>query len=146
MRSLMPVDEVVFLGPDGLYAQAFIDGSGDASNGAFLTFAGFPTTELEGPGKDFHDRLEEILGHTPDAYSTYSYDVVAAVIQAIDKVGEKDRGKIRDALMATKDFRSLVGKTWSFTETGDIDNPTMSVNEIKPNDEGKLEVQIMELI
>src|ERR687898_2120581 len=36
MRSLMPADQVIFLGPDGLFTQAFIDGAGDASNGAFL--------------------------------------------------------------------------------------------------------------
>ena len=138
MRSLMPADEVIFLGPDGLYAQAFIDGAGDAAKGAYITFAGLPPTELEGPGADFATRMTEILGHAPDAYAIYSYDSTVAVIQAIDQVGEKDRGKILDAMMGTKNFKSLVGKTWSFTETGDIDTPSMSVNQIQPNDEGKL--------
>ena len=49
MRSLMPADEVTFLGPDGLINQAFIDGAGDAAEGAFITFAGLPPAELEGP-------------------------------------------------------------------------------------------------
>ncbi len=59
MRGLMPADEVIFLGPDGLITQAFIDGAGDAAEGAFLTFAGLPPDELEGPGADLrhpHDR------------------------------------------------------------------------------------------
>jgi branched-chain amino acid transport system substrate-binding protein len=146
MRSLMPADQVIFLGPDGLFAQAFIDGAGDASEGAFITFAGLPPTSLTGPGADFNTRMTEIVGHTPDAYSTYSYDSTVAVIQAIDQVGEKDRAKILEALMATKDFTSLVGKTWAFTETGDIDAPSMSVNEIKPNDEGVLAVTFLEAI
>src|ERR671916_1643578 len=146
MRGLMPADEVIFLGPDGLFAQAFIDGAGDASNGAFLTFAGLPTNELEGPGADFFTRMSEILGHAPDGYSTYSYDCTVAIIQAIDQVGEKDREKILDTLMGTTNFTSLVGKTWSFTETGDIDNPSMSVNEIKPNDEGELAITFLEVI
>jgi branched-chain amino acid transport system substrate-binding protein len=137
---------VVFLGPDGLFTQAFIDGAGDASNGAFLTFAGLPTNELKGPGEDYFKRMSEILGHAPDGYSTYSYDSTIAVIQAIDKAGEKDRGKILEALMGTTNFTSLVGKTWSFTETGDIDTPSMSVNEIKPNDEGKLAITFLEVI
>ena len=101
-----------------MFTQAFIDGAGDASNGAFLTFAGLPTNELKGPGEDYFKRMSEILGHAPDGYSTYSYDSTVAVIQAIDKAGEKDRGKILDALMGTTNFTSLVGKTWSFTETG----------------------------
>jgi branched-chain amino acid transport system substrate-binding protein len=146
MRSLMPVDDVIFLGPDGLDAQALIEGAGDAANGGFITFAGVPPAELKGPGADFASRLGEILGHTPDAYSTYSYESTVAVIQAIDAVGEKDRGKILDALMATKDFTGLVGNTWFFTETGDTDALTMSVNEIKPNDEGKLTITFLNMI
>ena len=67
MRSLMPADEVIFLGPDGLITQAFIDGAGDAAEGAFITFAGLPPAELEGPGADFVTRMSEILGHAPDA-------------------------------------------------------------------------------
>lgn len=146
MRSLMPADEVVFLGPDGLFAQAFIDGAGDAAAGAFITFAGLPPTELTGPGADFNTRMTEIVGHTPDAYSTYSYECTVAVIQAIDQVGEKDRAKILEALMATENFTGLVGTTWAFTETGDTDAPSMSVNEIAPNDEGVLTISFLELI
>ncbi len=139
MRSLMPVDQVIFLGADGLITQAFIDGAGEAAVGAFVTFAGFPPAELKGPGADYAKRMTEILGHSPDSYSIYAYEVVAVVIQAIDQVREKDRGKILDAMMATKNFKSLLGGTWSFTETGDTDALTMAVNEIKPNDEGKLD-------
>lgn len=146
MRSLMPPDQVTFLGPDGLFAQAFIDGAGDAAAGSFITFAGLPPTELTGPGADFNTRMTEIVGHTPDAYATYSYECTVAVIQAIDQVGEKDRAMILDALMATENFTGLVGKTWAFTETGDTDSPSMSVNEIAPNDEGVLAIQFLELI
>ena len=146
MRSLMPPDQVIFLGPDGLFAQAFIDGAGDAAEGAFITFAGLPADSLEGPGADYNTRMTEILGHTPDGYSTYSYDSTVAVIQAIDQVGDKDRAAILEALMATSDFKSLVGKTWSFTDTGDIDTPSMSVNEIVPNDEGVLAITFLEAI
>ncbi|MGH2617130.1 MAG: branched-chain amino acid ABC transporter substrate-binding protein [Thermomicrobiales bacterium] len=146
MRSLMPPDDVIFLGPDGLFAQAFIDGAGDASEGAFITFAGFPPTVLEGPGADFATRLAEIVGHTPDAYSTYSYEATVAVIQAIDQVQENDRGALLEAVMGTNNFAGLTGKTWAFTETGDTDAPSMSVNEIKPNDEGALEIQFLEII
>ncbi len=58
MRSLMPADEVIFLGPDGLINQAFIDGAGDAANGAFITFAGLPPAELKGPGADLRHAHE----------------------------------------------------------------------------------------
>jgi branched-chain amino acid transport system substrate-binding protein len=146
LRSLMPVDQVIFLGPDGLINQAFIDGAGDAAAGAFVTFAGFPPAELTGPGADYATRITEILGHSPDAYATYAYECTVVSIQAIDQVQEKDRGKILDAMFATKDFASLLGITWSFTETGDTDALTMVVNEIAPNDEGVLDFTFLEAI
>ena len=146
MRSLMSPEDVVFMGPDGLINQAFIDGAGDASNGAFVTFAGFPPSALVGPGADYVARISEILGHSPDSYATYAYECTAVAIQAIDKVQQKDRGAILDAMFATKDFNSLIGGTWSFTETGDTDALTMAVNEIKPNAEGKLDFTFLEAI
>jgi branched-chain amino acid transport system substrate-binding protein len=146
MRSLMPVDQVIFMGADGLINQAFIEGAGDAANGAFITFAGFPPAELKGAGADYAKRITEILGHSPDAYAVYGYEVAVVVMQAIDKVQEKDRGKILDAMFATKDFKSLLGGTYSFTETGDTDALTMAVNEIQPNADGKLDFTFLEAI
>jgi branched-chain amino acid transport system substrate-binding protein len=146
MRSLMSPDDVIFMGPDGLINQAFIDGAGDASQGAFVTFAGFPPSALTGPGADYVARISEILGHSPDSYATYAYECTAVVVQAIDQVQEKDRTAILDAMMATKDFNSLLGGTWSFTETGDTDALTMAVNVIQPNDEGVLDFAFLEAI
>jgi branched-chain amino acid transport system substrate-binding protein len=131
MRSLMSVDDVLFLGPDGLITQEFIDGAGDAAEGAYITFAGFPPAELKGPGADYAQRMTERLGQSPDSYSVYSYESAVVVIQAIDRVQEKDRTKILDDMFATEGFVSLLGGTWSFTETGDTDALTMSVNLIQ---------------
>jgi branched-chain amino acid transport system substrate-binding protein len=146
MRSLMPVDQVIFMGADGLINQAFIDGAGDAAQGAVITFAGFPPSVLKGPGADYAKRMTEILGHSPDAYATYAYECTAVAVQAIDKVQDKDRGKILDAMLATKNFLSLLGATWAFTKTGDTDALTMAVNVIKPNDQGKLDFAFQESI
>jgi branched-chain amino acid transport system substrate-binding protein len=146
LRSLMPADQVIFLGSDGLINQAFIDGAGDAAAGAFITFAGVPPAELTGPGADYVTRISEILGHSPDSYATYAYETLAVVVQAIDKSQEKDRQAILDAMMATEDFHGLLGTTWAFNENGDTDALTMALNEIKPNDEGKLDFSFVELI
>lgn len=146
MRSLMPVDQVMFLGADGLINQAFIDGAGEATEGAFVTFAGVPPAELTGAGADYVARISEIIGHSPDSYATYAYECTAVIVQAIDAVQQKDRAAILDAMMATENFSGLLGNTWSFTETGDTDALTMAVNEIKANDEGKLDFSFLELI
>ncbi|HVL23548.1 MAG TPA: branched-chain amino acid ABC transporter substrate-binding protein [Thermomicrobiales bacterium] len=130
MRNIMSPDDVAFMGPDGLVNQAFIDGAGDAAEGALITFAGLPANQLQGVGKTWYEQFKARLGHEPDAYALYSFEAAVVALQAIDAVGEKDRAKILDAMMATKEFRGLIG-TWSFTETGDTDSTTVSVNNVK---------------
>ena len=96
---------------------AFIEGAGDAAEGAYVTFAGFPPSELKGPGADYAARMSERLGHSPDAYAVYAYECVGVVVQAIDKVQEKDRTKICDAMLSTADFASLLGESPVVTAT-----------------------------
>lgn len=136
MRSVMSVDEVIYLGSDGQTSQAFVDGAADAADGAYLTFGGYTPDkllEIGGPGGDYVTRVTEKLGHSPDAYSVYSYETVVAVIQAIARAGENDRGKILDALMATEGFVSLLGYTWSFNENGDTDSSLIGLSKVIDN-------------
>jgi branched-chain amino acid transport system substrate-binding protein len=136
MRGVMSVDDVVFLGSDGMNSKAFIDGAGDAADGAYLTFGGYTPDKLlanGGPGGDFVTRVTDKLGHSPDAYSVYSYESVVAVIQAIARAGEKDRGTILDQLMGTKEFVALGGYIWSFDANGDIDNGVIGLSKVIDN-------------
>jgi branched-chain amino acid transport system substrate-binding protein len=132
MRAVMG-DEVAFLGPDGLINQAFVEGAGDAAEGAWLTFAGYTVDkllELGGPGADYVTRITEILGHAPDSYAVYAYETTVAVIQAIDRVGAKDRAAFLADLFATEGFVSLLGGVWSFTENGDTDSAIIGLSRI----------------
>jgi branched-chain amino acid transport system substrate-binding protein len=134
MRSVMSPDDVTFLGPDGLINTAFVQGAGDAAEGAYLSFAGYTPDkllELGGPGADYVNRITEILGHAPDSYAVYGYETTVVVLQALDTVGEKDRGKILDAMFATEGFVSLLGGTWSFTDTGDTDSSIIGLSQVK---------------
>jgi branched-chain amino acid transport system substrate-binding protein len=132
LRDVLSVDDCAFMGPDGLINQAFIDGAADAAEGAFITFGGLPANQLQGVGKTWYDQFKERLGHEPDAYALYSFEAAVVVLQAIDSVGEKDRAKILEAMMATNEFRGLIG-TWSFTDTGDTDSITVSLNVVQDN-------------
>jgi len=131
LRDFMPAEDVMFLGPDGLFNQAFVDGAGGAAEGAFITFGGIPANYLEGAGADYAAAMEEALGHVPDAYAMYAYETAVVVIQAIDRAAAKDRAAIMAAVMGTKDFRSLLGHTWSFNEEGDSTFQTMGLNEVQ---------------
>lgn len=130
MRTVMPADQVAFMGPDGLINQAFVDGAGEAAEGAHLTFGGLPPSALTGAGATWASAMQERLGREPDAYASYWFEVAVVVLNAIDKVGDKDRAAILEAMMGTANFRGLTN-TWSFTETGDPDTATLSVNVVK---------------
>lgn len=130
MRTIMPADQVAFMGPDGLINQAFVDGAGDAAEGVLITFGGLPASALEGPGAVWAEQMRELLGREPDAYASYSFEAAVVVLQAIDAVGENDRAAILDAMINTTDFRGLTN-TWSFTEEGDPDISTLSVNVVR---------------
>lgn len=127
LRDVLSADECIFMGPDGLINQAFVDGAGEAAEGAYLTFGGLPANALEGPGAVWAEMMRERVGREPDAYAAYSFEAAIVVLQAIDQVGEKDRAAVLDAMFNTTNFRGLTN-TWSFTETGDPDTATLSVN------------------
>ena len=113
--------------------QTFVDGAADAANGAYITFGGYTPDkllELGGPGGDFVTRVTERLGHSPDAYSVYSYETVVAVIQAIGRAGVNDRATILTELFGTSEFVSLLGFTWSFNENGDTDNSVIGLSQV----------------
>jgi branched-chain amino acid transport system substrate-binding protein len=134
LRNILSNEETIFLGSDGVNSQAFVDGAADAADGAYITFGGYtPDKLLEegGPGADFVERITERLGHPPDAYAVYSYEAMMVTIQAIGRAGEKDRGAILDAMMATEGFNSLLGFTWSFTETGDPDSAVIGLSQVQ---------------
>jgi branched-chain amino acid transport system substrate-binding protein len=137
MRGVMSVDDVMFLGPDGLISDTFVQGAADAAEGAWLTFAGYTADKLladGGPGADYVTRVSERLGlgegDQPDAYAVYSYEAVVVALQAIERAAEKDRAKITEAMMTTEGFVSLLGGTWSFTPEGDTDSSVIGLAKI----------------
>lgn len=128
LRDVVGPEDVAFLGPDGLVNQAFVDGAGEAAEGAYITFAGLPANALEGAGKVWYDSFKERLGHEPDAYALYSFEAGVVSLQAIEVAG-KDRAGVIDALAGTKGFRGLLG-TWDFAESGDTTLTTVSLNTV----------------
>lgn len=133
IRGVLSVDRCDYIGSDGQNNTTFVQGAGDAAEGAYLTFGGYTPDkllDLGGPGGDYVTRAQKLLGHMPDAYAVYGYESMVVVIQTLDKVGEKDRQKVLDALLATKDFHSLLGHNWSFTDTGDTDSAIIGLSQV----------------
>jgi branched-chain amino acid transport system substrate-binding protein len=119
-----------FMGPDGIYEQAFLDAAGDAAEGAYFTFGGIPGPKMTGKGKEWYDAYKAKFNSEPEVYAVYGYEATNVALNAINKVCKKDRGAILDAVFATKDFDGVTGK-FSIDANGDTDSITMSGVQVK---------------
>jgi branched-chain amino acid transport system substrate-binding protein len=126
-----------FMGPDGIYEQAFLEAAGDSAEGALITFGGVPADKLEGKGKEWYDAYKAKYNSEPEAYTSYGYEATSVALAAINKVCKKDRAEVLKAVFDTKDFPGILG-TWSFDANGDTSLTTMSGIQVKS---GKFEFQ-----
>ncbi|HEV8639201.1 MAG TPA: ABC transporter substrate-binding protein [Chloroflexota bacterium] len=124
-------EKVKLMGPDGVAEEAFIKDAGDAAENAYITFGGLPADKLTGPGKAWYDKYKAKYNAEPEVYAVYGYEAAKVALDALQRAGKKDRGAIRDAVFATKDFeKGALGK-WSFDQNGDTTLTTMSGQQIK---------------
>jgi branched-chain amino acid transport system substrate-binding protein len=114
-----------FMGPDGIYEDAFLEAAGDAAEGAYFTFGGIPGPKMTGKGKEWYDAYKAKFNSEPEVYAVYGYEATNVALNAINKVCKKDRAAILDAVFATKDFDGVTGK-FSIDANGDTDSLTMS--------------------
>jgi len=128
LRSVLGND-VKLMGPDGIYEQAFIDDSGDAGEGVYITFGGIGASKLTGKGADWYQAYKAKYGGEPEGYASYGYESAKVALDAIGRAGTKDREAIRAAVMATSNFSGVLG-TWSFDPNGDTSLTTMSGRQI----------------
>jgi branched-chain amino acid transport system substrate-binding protein len=113
-------DDIYFMGPDGIFEDAFVEAAGDAGDGALATFGGVPPEKLEGKGKEFVDAFTKAHG-PPQAYTAYAYDATGIAIAAITRCAEGEgvtRACVLDELFKTTDHEGALG-SFSMTETGD---------------------------
>ena len=121
---------VHLIGPDGMFEQAFLDAAGDAALNTYLTFGGVPVKNYQGKTLDWLKRYRDKYRADPEVYAIYGYESASVVLDAIARVGKKDRDAIREAVMGTKDYDGMLGK-WSFDANGDTSLATMSVSQVK---------------
>ena len=121
---------VKLMGPDGIFEQAFLDAAGEAGLNTYVTFGGVPPERYQGKAQDWLRRYRDKFRSEPDPYAIYGYESANVVLDAIERVGRKDRVAIRDAVMATKDYDGVLGR-WSFDANGDTTLTTMSGSQFK---------------
>jgi branched-chain amino acid transport system substrate-binding protein len=130
----MSNDEVLFIGPDGIFLDEFISQAGDAAEGAYVTFGGLPASELSPEGKDFVDNFEQKYDEPVQPYTAYAYEAANVMLDAIEKAYEEDGEVTREGVLrevfATEDYKGVLG-TWSFDEDGDTTLTELSVNRVE---------------
>jgi branched-chain amino acid transport system substrate-binding protein len=124
------------MAPDGIFEQAFLDSVGAAAGeGILLTFGGIPPDKLEGRAAEWREAYIQEYGSSVDVYAVYGYTAAQVVLEAFERVCAQgkpltDRAAVRDAVLATRDFDSVLGK-FSFDANGDTTITTMSGSRIR---------------
>ncbi len=127
--------EGIFFGPDGLKSKpTFIDGSGGAAEGAYVTFGAVGGAT----GYDeWEARFTEEFGGPPVAYGPGSYDAAMIILNAAASVAQVDgegnlvigRHALADAIRATP-HDGLTGHL-EFTDTGDLSAVSITVFHVE---------------
>ncbi len=119
--------------PDGCYEEAFITGAGaDVVNGrCYATIGGKDPSELTGSGAEFVKKYKEKYGTNPEAYAVYGYEAAKVVLEAVKKVGKRDREEIRKAVIETKDFTAGALGKWSFDADGDTTLKVLTISKVE---------------
>jgi len=124
------MDKVMFMGPDGIQENAFIEAGGRDAEGVYATFGGLPPSTFKGAAKAWYDAYKARFRSEPEPYAIYGFEAAQVVLNALDKVCKNDREAVRAAIMGTKDFNGALG-TWSFDANGDTSLSTFGGYQVK---------------
>jgi branched-chain amino acid transport system substrate-binding protein len=129
----MPNDEVLFVGPDGIFVDELLEQAGDAAEGIYVTFGGLPESELSAEGQEFVETYESKYDDQIQPYTAYAYEAANVMLDAIERAsegGEVSRETVLQEIFATEDYEGVLG-TWSFDEDGDTTLTELSVQTVE---------------
>jgi branched-chain amino acid transport system substrate-binding protein len=132
----MSNDEVLFVGPDGIFVDELISQGGNAVEGIYVSFGGIPPEELGPAGQEFIDKYEENYDDAVQPYTAYAYEAANVMLDAIERASKDaggdvpDREAVVEQVFATQDYQGVLG-TWSFDDDGDTTLTKLSIQEIE---------------
>jgi branched-chain amino acid transport system substrate-binding protein len=117
--------------PDGFTPiSAVAQGAGAAANGAYVSVAGVPNSQLKGSGRAFLVAFTKSLkGQPPDPYSVYAAQSAVVMLSAI-KSSNGTRAGVTQQLFKTYLPNSITG-TVRFNANGDIQGGPVAIYRIK---------------
>ncbi len=115
-RGDVGMEDVIFMGADGIKARDFITAAGDAAEGTYNSAADLATA---GPGlADFVANYEAAYGEAPPApFHAHAYDAYNVILDAVYEAGVLGpdgtlwvgRKALNDAVRATSGYQGLSG-------------------------------------
>jgi branched-chain amino acid transport system substrate-binding protein len=129
----MSNDDVLFIGPDGIFVDTLLSQAGAAAEGAYVTFGGLPESELSAKGQQFVQEYESRYDDDIQPYTAYAYEAANVMLDAIERAskdGEVTRETVLKEIFATEDYNGVLG-TWSFDEDGDTTLTELSVQQVE---------------
>jgi branched-chain amino acid transport system substrate-binding protein len=119
-----------FMASDGCFLYEFIDGSGDAAEGAYVSgITPDPKVVVDSKWWSEYQKLET---RNPGTYSIAGYSAMAVIAEGVKKAGTFDAAKVADAVRSL-DFQSLVGHV-SFNNAGDLKDQKIYIFQVRNGD------------
>jgi branched-chain amino acid transport system substrate-binding protein len=132
----MSNQDVLFVGPDGIFVDELISQGGDAIEGIYTSFGGIPPEKLGPAGQDFINKYEQNYDDVVQPYTAYAYEAANVMLDAIERASKDARGGVPDRkavveqVFATQDYKGVLG-TWSFDNDGDTTLTKLSIQEVE---------------
>lgn len=101
--------KVSLLGGDGWVGDSLLKVAGNALDGCF--FSNHYSEEDPAPViQTFVKNYKAKYNETPDAMAALGYDSAKILLDAMQRAGSTDSGKLRDAIAATKNYKGVTGE------------------------------------
>jgi branched-chain amino acid transport system substrate-binding protein len=107
---------IVWLGSPSITTTTARKLAGATLFGTYAVADFHPEANLE--AKSFSEKYLAAYKTTPDFFGSWPYDAIHVLAKAIAAAGSTDPQKIRDALLAVKDYHGVEG-TYNFDKNGD---------------------------
>lgn len=98
------------LGGDGYDSPKLAEIAGDAAFNKVYFTNHYTSKDTTPEVVKFKEAFNAKYNKEPDAFNALGYDLAYFLADALERAGEADREKVKDALAATKEFNGITGK------------------------------------